>query len=1007
MPRANVVQLDSDEATAHRGEFVDKHRAHPRSFFNSSKNNLGDEHLEILGGHQVVADVFVPCGTWATGARGGSNGGSEALRDRVDDWLLDLLDHSVNSNMGPACSTQAGANIGWSCYLRKRHCLDYTTCATGQCEHARCASQPEWCFEMVLEEELDAVPRKERFLCGLWRARKGHMGLAQTAYGAACRAGVKHLAEAKKNSRPENDAHGKAKTAPFSVVMKTPVCYLSLLKKHFAPFVATGMATLAVGGELTANELKVHVAKSHPHSATDVIKPPDTAGVVPVTIEIDFRISSPHPIWDLTHVHEHMPCTSPVATLPALHRIADKLPYSCFLPWPSQSQNWRAFVTAFGDDVAVLSRWSLIAFNSELPLLLADAARCKGGRIWAIPQVERARRIVNGSLQLGGGDVEKGQWRYALGFHRTRRSIKVGRMTFKVSVVGAIGRGEVTQPEDSDDEDGDTDGGEDSNDEGEDSDETRRDPMLAGIFASLPTWFPDEFDRDEWFDHLCTVHADEMAAMAGKIVSTLKDGTAEFGKEFSDPVVLRRFFDNKFIKDAMKEHWPNGDGQNALQNMVDEGGSLAALASAMADTLTAETALASLPKLFAKTTFLAVAQVCLRGHVANTATHIPAIGKIDLGKLSPPSYASWLDQPAVDFVDGHIRALAKKWQDAGSYSTSAIDGAVIALVFVSTLYNTADVSTHIFKAPGMKDLLKTLPAHGSTRTFADKFASLIKTKKLRTRSTRFMVTKGKDLMVASLRAYLSPDSLRSGWREESSMEKLAKVFSSSVGGFLGGTVIHRDALLLLSQEVLAQLAEAPEGSFAANPGASKLCDKIKGLDDKKERADFLGKLVKQTFEEGDKLLAEHSAILTRLKVLNLFKALLSSSIERLAITEEGLTCDPMRWLQWLETGVVPKGFTKFTAADLEWWIQAKCKAPWLRKKADGTGWMLDELDFSVLTTPAAKELAKVAHKMLEQLLEEKDIVLPDGFRALIRRLDAEKATEDDEDAEDVEDVEGE
>ena len=87
--------------------------------------------------------------------------------------------------------------------------------------------------------------------------------------------------------------------------MKVPVRYLRSLKKHFKPFVATGMAVLTVGDKLTAQELKAHLEKSHPRRHADSIKPPDTAGVVPVTIKIDFRISKDYPFWNLTHVHAY------------------------------------------------------------------------------------------------------------------------------------------------------------------------------------------------------------------------------------------------------------------------------------------------------------------------------------------------------------------------------------------------------------------------------------------------------------------------------------------------------------------------------------------------------------------------------------------------------------------------------------------------------------------------------------------------------------------------------
>ena len=97
----------------------------------------------------------------------------------------------------------------------------------------------------------------------------------------------------------------------------------------------------------------------------------------------------------------------------------------------------------------------------------------------------------------------------------------------------------------------------------------------------------------------------------------------------------------------------------------------------------------------------------------------------------------------------------------------------------------------------------------------------------------------------------------------------------------------------------------------------------------------------------------------------------------------------MRWLAWLEMGSCTrlKGFTPFSTAAFDWWVKAGCKAPWLRK--EGEGWALGELDFNT-SKSGAKELAKIAHEMLKAMIKEKD-ELPIGFRALLRRLDAEKA----------------
>ena len=157
----------------------------------------------------------------------------------------------------------------------------------------------------------------------------------------------------------------------------------------------------------------------------------------------------------------------------------------------------------------------------------------------------------------------------------------------------------------------------------------------------------------------------------------------------------------------------------------------------------------------------------------------------------------------------------------------------------------------------------------------------------------------------------------------------------------------REALLMLDKEALAQLTEGTEESFAFavrhqfqireggsaashlwedgaarstaevlatgrlslsllltplsvqnNPGAENLCKKIRGLEGKREvRGKFLNKLVRRIFDEGDLLLEQHNACLTRLGLRDTFHALLSSHIQRLQMVEEGLTCDPVRtWI---------------------------------------------------------------------------------------------------------------
>ena len=158
------------------------------------------------------------------------------------------------------------------------------------------------------------------------------------------------IATAKANARGNvSTAKLKAKTKPFKVKMLLPVRYLSLLEKQMQGF--GDMVKLTVGDNLTGNVLKNHILEAYPNRAADWIRPPITEGIVTIHMAIDFRIHAAHPIWNLTH-------------------------------------NWRAFSSSFGSqDVAALTRWSLIAFNSELPLLLADCAARRGGWLWAMPQV--------------------------------------------------------------------------------------------------------------------------------------------------------------------------------------------------------------------------------------------------------------------------------------------------------------------------------------------------------------------------------------------------------------------------------------------------------------------------------------------------------------------------------------------------------------------------------------------------------------------------------------------
>ena len=152
---------------------------------------------------------------------------------------------------------------------------------------------------------------------------------------------------------------------------------------------------------------------------------------------------------------------------------------------------------------------------------------------------------------------------------------------------------------------------------------------------------------------------------------------------------------------------------------------------------------------------------------------------------------------------------------------------------------------------------------------------------------------------------------------------------------------------------------------------------------------FLQRLIRRTFEECDALLAMHKVGLKKWGLLDTFNSILSSSVKRLHIVEEGLTCDPMRWLTWLETGVPTKGFIPFSKEALSWWVKAGCKAPWLTQIVKG--WVVGELDFGV-SRDGAKALSKVACAMLKEMIQQKD-ELPQGFRALIRRLDPEEEAE--------------
>ena len=144
-------QLDSDEANAHRGQFVDKHRKPPTAVSSTPANTtsvtstLGDSR-RTTGGRGRLPSLWhmgIRCTRWRKWRQRSPARSHRRLATRP------ALDHSVNSNIGCACSTQAGANIAWSCFLRKRRCIDYTTCATNPCGHARRGSPTSasrWCW---------------------------------------------------------------------------------------------------------------------------------------------------------------------------------------------------------------------------------------------------------------------------------------------------------------------------------------------------------------------------------------------------------------------------------------------------------------------------------------------------------------------------------------------------------------------------------------------------------------------------------------------------------------------------------------------------------------------------------------------------------------------------------------------------------------------------------------------------------------------------------------------
>ena len=72
-------------------------------------------------------------------------------------------------------------------------------------------------------------------------------------------------------------------------------------------------------------------------------------------------------------------------------------------------------------------------------------------------------------------------------------------------------------------------------------------------------------------------HKDQLESLGAKIAQKLRDGSWELGWEFSNPAVLDDFIHNEALAAACREQWPEGDSEQALKAMANEGGSLAAL----------------------------------------------------------------------------------------------------------------------------------------------------------------------------------------------------------------------------------------------------------------------------------------------------------------------------------------------------------------------------------------------------------------------------------------------
>ena len=127
------------------------------------------------------------------------------------------------------------------------------------------------------------------------------------------------------------------------------------------------------------------------------------------------------------------------------------------------------------------------------------------------------------------------------------------------------------------------------------------------------------------------------------------------------------------------------------------------------------------------------------------------------------------------------------------------------------------------------------------------------------------------------------------------------------------------------------------------------------------------------------------------KAMATLRKLLHSDVKRLRIYLEGLSCDPLRIISHVLTGRWTKGMTNNTQEFFKWFIDAKCKAPWIDEK-DGGGWKRSELDFDVAKS-TAEVMAKLAHKFLKSLVNGVD-GLPSGFKALVTKdLSDEKDSE--------------